>query len=113
MRKKINSTLDSSKRTILPFYESLNNYYKDLTAGRITRKNNKVKEGLKFRDNCDESDCDECLLGKSYPWIHALNYRGVWALCDLIEKVEKGKLKKNKRVDMLDSHERLPGNFEN
>jgi hypothetical protein len=111
MRKKISSALASSKRTILPFFDSLNDYFKNLTAGRSVRRNNKVTEGLKFWENCDESDCEYCLLGKYQEWTSA--YKGVNDLCDLIEKHEEGKLKKNKRVDMLDSRVILPGNFEN
>jgi len=112
MRKKISSTLDCSRRTIEPFSDSLNDYYKSLLiAGKRRRKNNKVKEGLKFWENCDESNCDDCLLGKYRKWTST--YKGIDNLCDLIEQEEKGKLKKNKRVDMLDSHTRLPGNFEN
>ena len=110
MRKILISKNEQPPRTTLdPSFDTLNNFFKRLMQREKPLLDTNTKEDLDLWNNCEETQCSECLLSKHQEWIFSLNLKGVYDLCTLIDKSLDRKLKKNKHIDMMDYGVRLPG----
>ena len=99
--RKIIQCISNPRTTMEPFFDILNTYLKELLNGKRPEHTKQVQEGLNLWNELDCENCDECLFCKPQSWIEDLG-TNAWDLCDIIEKMSNGKLKLNKRVDIMD-----------
>jgi len=115
MRKKIvNTEPVQPKVTLEPFFDTLNDYLKDVMhkrkTGKQSEQSKEVIEALRASKTLEcQEHCESCRMGMFQFWINELNLRGVDNLCDLVDKIWRKKLRRNKSVDLMDVGMRLPG----
>ena len=104
MRKKIRSETNSKARvTAEPYFDVLNGYFKEVLSGKKPEYSKEVQEAVEVWVSADCENCNgsNCLFSKHQDWINNLD-TNAWDLCDLIEMLSSGKLKQNRRVDLMD-----------
>lgn len=92
-----------------PIFDTLNNYYQQWEDE--PEPDEAVIKASDEWENCPETMCDECLLGKYQRWIWKLNLRDVPEsdLCTLIYQLKYGQIKSLRDVDIMDTGGRMPG----
>ena len=101
--RKIIRTSSKPRVTPEPYFDILNEYFKDLLTGKHPQHTKEIQEALSGWNNveCSEDDCSECLFCKRQAWIEDLG-TNAWDLCDIIQNSFDRTLKKERKVDLMD-----------
>ena len=105
-----------ARSSLDPHFDALNDFIQRYMKGGDLNFNTDVTEGFDEWQKCEPGDnCDTCLLCENLEWIENQHIQVSGnSLCNLMYQIfNLDKIKKRKRVDILDVPGGvLPGNFE-